>query len=282
MEQFQNFSECLFRNRIEVDPMKSKLVNSSVTFHGEGNILFVEDGVTLERSSITFHGNRSVVYLSKNMHPYLLKISVYHNSTVYFGRDCYFNGIMTVIASELKNVLIGNEGLFSFGIWIRTADPHLLYRIESGKRINPSRSVLVGDHVWLGQQCMLLKGAEIGSGAVIGAGTVCPHKRIPSNTVYAGVPARQVASGVFFSKECTHGWTPEMVDAYMNHPNPTEGGYSNDVNTASDMGCIDYVLQEQPDAEARLQKVQELLIQNQAHNRFYIGPVDEENEREIE
>ena len=45
------------------------------------------------------------------------------------------------------------------------------------------------------------------------------------------------------------------------------------------MGCIDYVLQEQPDAEARLQKVQELLIQNQAHNRFYI---DEENEREIE
>ncbi|MCQ5072297.1 hypothetical protein NE591_15120, partial [Adlercreutzia sp. DFI.6.23] len=29
------------------------------------------------------------------------------------------------------------RGLFSFDVWIRTADPHLVYRAEDGRRINP-------------------------------------------------------------------------------------------------------------------------------------------------
>jgi len=40
---------------------------------------------------------------------------------------------------------LGEGCLVSFGIWIRTADPHLIFDAESQKRINPSRNVIVGD-----------------------------------------------------------------------------------------------------------------------------------------
>ena len=43
------------------------------------------------------------------------------------GSDNYLNGTLNVIVSEERHVLIGSGGLYSFGIFIRTADPHLVY-----------------------------------------------------------------------------------------------------------------------------------------------------------
>lgn len=102
---------------------------------------------------------------------------------------------------------------FSFDVWIRTADPHLVYRVEDSSRINPSRDVVIGDHVWLGQSAMLLKGTVIGSGSIIGGAAVVAGKTIPSNTSWAGSPARQIARGVFFDGACVHGWTAEQTAA---------------------------------------------------------------------
>lgn len=78
--------------------------------------------------------------------------------------------------------------------------------MESKERINQSKSVFVGDHVWLGQSSMLLKGTQIGSGSIIGAGSVVAGKQIPSNTAWAGNPVRKVKSGVFWSGQCVHRW----------------------------------------------------------------------------
>ena len=49
---------------------------------------------------------------------------------------------------------------------IRTADPHIIYDIHR-KRINPSKSVFIGDHVWCGQNVLLLKGCRVGSGVSV-------------------------------------------------------------------------------------------------------------------
>lgn len=47
----------------------------------------------------------------------------------------------------------------------------------------------IGHHAFLGGHAIVLKGSEIGEGAVIGAGTVVAGK-IPANEIWAGNPAR--------------------------------------------------------------------------------------------
>lgn len=51
--------------------------------------------------------------------------------------------------------------------------------------------VTIGDHAWLGMQCIVLKGVTIGEGAMVGAGSVVTRD-IPPRTLAAGAPARVI------------------------------------------------------------------------------------------
>lgn len=261
------------RNKVLVNAGKSTMGGSAkITFAGENNILFIEDGVCLKNSVISFQGNNSVVYLSRNRHTYLLRVTLYHNSAVYIGEDCYINGAMTLVASEQQNILIGREGLCSFGVFVRTADPHLLYDCQTKRRINASRSVLIGDHVWLGQNVLILKGTRVGSGSVVGGGAVLSGKKVPSNAAVAGNPARVVRRNLFFSSECVHSWTDETSekcavmdsDRYIYHAPPR--GVTPEQ--------IDAALKAAPTADQRLTEVQRLLVNNKEKNRFAIDEVE--------
>lgn len=130
------------------------------------------------------------------------------------GKDNYINGRLSVILSEQKHVIFGSDCAISFGVWIRTAAPHLVYDAETKQRLNPSKSVFVGDHVWIGQSAMLLKGTQISSGSIIGAGSVVAGKRIPANTSWAGNPARQVKEGIFWSGQCVHRWQDKETEEF--------------------------------------------------------------------
>ena len=187
-------------------PPPSLQNNASITFAGKNNVLLVEPGVKIE-GRVKFQGDNSLVVLSSNKHTYFLNLTLHNNCSFAMGSDNYLNGTLNVIVSEERHVLIGSGGLYSFGIWIRTADPHLVYDSTTLQRINPSKDVLIGDHVWLGQSSFILKGTTIGSGSIVGAMGVVAGKTIPSNTSWAGNPAKQIASDIFWDGRCVHSWT---------------------------------------------------------------------------
>lgn len=269
---FEQIEQGLICNKILVDPTKSSLAgNSMIRFLGEDNILLIEDGVKLVNSTITFAGNHSVVYLSRNKHSYLGEIFIYNNSVVYIGEDCYFNRSIHIVASEQQNVVIGNEGLFSFEIYIRTADPHLIYDGTTKKRINSSASVFIGDHVWIGQNVLVLKGTAIGSGAIIGAGACVAGKKIPSNVSAAGNPVRIVRRNIFFLPNSVHTWTDEMTEKYANVDSDRYIYHTEASSTIFE--TVDEALKGSANAEQRLAKIQKLLVNNKEKNRFAIKEV---------
>ena len=70
---------------------------------------------------------------------------------------------------------------------VRTAN------IDNPKTTVQSAPVTIGDDVWIGANCIILKGVTIGARSVIGAGSVVT-KSIPADCIAAGNPCRIVKS----------------------------------------------------------------------------------------
>lgn len=196
-----------------------KLINSSINFNGENNVLVCEENVVLKNSRIDFNLNNSILYLSSNFHEYLVNISLHNNNICFIGKNNYFNGLTTIVLSEEKNIIIGSDCLFSYNIIFRVADPHLIYDSKTGNRLNYTKSIHIGDHVWIGQNSMILKGCGIGSGSIIGAGSILSNKKISSNTVYAGNPAKLIKKNVFWHGYSVHGWDSKITESMAKYSN---------------------------------------------------------------
>ena len=208
-----------------------KVNNSTITFIGENNILYCEQGVELVDSELRFEGNNSIIYLSSNRHKYKLYVRIFNNSVCFMGKDNYINQKLTIRLSEQKHCFIGDNGIISMNIVIRNADAHLIYSCSTGKRINESKSVFIGDHVWIGQDVRILKGAQIDSGSIVGAMSVVAGKRIMHNSSWAGNPCKLISDDVFWDITSVHDWTTEETaksEMYSDYISAYKKGCSKD------------------------------------------------------
>lgn len=56
-----------------------------------------------------------------------------------------------------------------------------------------TKSVIIGDNCWIGENVAILKGVELGDGCIVGANAVVT-KSFPRNVILAGNPARVIRS----------------------------------------------------------------------------------------
>jgi maltose O-acetyltransferase len=84
-------------------------------------------------------------------------------------------------------IQIGNSVSISSNVIILTAD-HDLDNPDFPGRTAP---VIIDDHAFVGTGAMILKGVHIGTGAVLGAGSVATRD-IPAGEIWAGNPARKI------------------------------------------------------------------------------------------
>ena len=86
--------------------------------------------------------------------------------------DCkYFtmNSNSTIIVAE--KITLGQDVMIGRNVVIYDSDFHALLN-EQGEVTNRSKKVLVGNHVWISANVMILKGSSIGENSVIGANCV--------------------------------------------------------------------------------------------------------------
>ena len=92
------------------------------------------------------------------------------------------------------SIEIGEGCFIGRDVIIRSYDAHQI-RKEGYQVAAP---ITIGNHVWIGQRAMILKGVTIGDGAVIAAGAVVT-KDVPAHAIAAGVPARVVEENIEWS-----------------------------------------------------------------------------------
>ena len=101
-----------------------------------------------------------------------------------------FSALVGVIISTNGRVRIGNYCFLAHEIVIADRFAPQPMR-QAGVQEPPFESVTLGDDVWVGAGAVLLRGARIGNGAVIGAAAVVDFE-VPANAIVAGNPARIV------------------------------------------------------------------------------------------
>ena len=89
--------------------------------------------------------------------------------------------------------------MLSNTIIIRTSDSHPIYNNE-GVRINPAKSIHIGDHVWIAPNSKIMKGVTIGDGCIIGSDTMVT-KDLSNNVLAVGYPAKIVKTDVRWTRD---------------------------------------------------------------------------------
>ncbi|WP_203558296.1 hypothetical protein [Bacteroides sp. 224] len=156
---------------------------------GFGNVGIFDEKKTRSiwdvRGTVIFRGKANIGHGTK--------ISVGDKGVLVFGRNFMISAASSIIC--VSNIEFGNDCLLSWDILIMDTDFHKI--INSNDQIlNTPSSIVIGNHVWIGCRCLILKGTVIPNNVVIGANVVLTRKLSVENCVYAGNPVKCVKEDV--------------------------------------------------------------------------------------
>lgn len=138
------------------------------------------------------------------------------NSVCDIGKKCSFRNDFFVVSRNTQ-LIIGDNALFGQNVIIRTHDEHLIYDLKSGECINDARylkrEVVIGEHVWVGQDAYILYNTVIGNGSVVGARSLVKGK-FPNNCILAGMPARIIKRDIAWSSGYLQNGLLDLPEEY--------------------------------------------------------------------
>lgn len=121
------------------------------------------------------------------------KISVSEGATLRIGD---FAGISSTTILVKNSVVIGNHVNIGGGSFINDSNHHSTDwhdRADRKRDVQNAKSapIVIGDYVFIGARCMILKGVTIGEKTIIAAGSVVV-KDIPANCMAGGNPCKVI------------------------------------------------------------------------------------------
>lgn len=172
---------------------------ATMTCKGHGNSLWRGHGSAVVRSRIEIVGNNNIVFLGGFSQLRASDIRLRGDGCLFFFGPLSTTGSILCIAKGGRQIVVGEDCMFSTDITIETSDHHGIYDAGSGLRVNLEADIVIHTHVWIGRRVSIAKGSEIGGHSVIGQNSVVTGITAPGS-VHAGVPARCVRSGVQWSR----------------------------------------------------------------------------------
>ena len=155
------------------------LTGVTIRIQGNGNHLVIEEGCKIgKKCSFWLIGDNNTIIVGKQ---------------TTMNRRCHF-----MAQEQNTKIIVGEDCMFSNTIIVRTSDSHPIYNAEN-QRINPAKDVVVGKHVWIAPSSVIMKGAIIGDGCVVGSHSMV-NKMVPDNCLIVGIPAHVVKEGIHWAR----------------------------------------------------------------------------------
>lgn len=167
-----------------------------------GNNIFIDENSDFHNSEIIFRGTRNKIVIGRDSWVNGVQLVLEgNNNAVILGNKTFILDNMRVFVVDGTTFKTGNDCMFSDRIEIRTSDHHSIIDRSTRKRINPEGDIILHDHVWCGTGVTLLKGTELASGTIVGAGSIVTQKINKQNTIIAGNPAKEIKHNVDWKME---------------------------------------------------------------------------------
>ena len=178
----------LYPNSILQISKKSNVIIDGILQYGEKRVkgsklesrLLVEDDALLKTSG--------------GVIAYGADIEVFKGARLELGKDITFNMQSTIICGD--SIQIEDDVCFGRNVTVRDNNGgHFMSR----RMYKDKRSVFIGQHAWLTEQVMVMPGAKIGVGVIVGARSTVSGK-LPNFTLATGEPAVVVDENIYWKK----------------------------------------------------------------------------------
>ena len=169
---------------------------------GSYNVIEIGEGTIITGGSVYIRGNNNRLVIGsnckikKNCSFWMIgnNCSIILGNNVTMQHNNHFN-----VREDGRSIVIGSDCMLSNNIIVRTSDDHGIFDMETKQRLNPSKDVHIGNHVWIAPHSRIMKGADVGDGVVVGSNTMI-SKRVPENVLVVGMPAKIVKTNILWSK----------------------------------------------------------------------------------
>lgn len=200
--------------------------NCSVTFKGKNSEVYIDEKVSIkDELSITVYSNskiyikdkcvikNAVILIHNNSEIHLENVFItkldmisYNNASIEINKNTSIVEAF-IRAVDYTQIKIGKDCMFSQKIILFAGDGHAIWDVDTKKRLNfaaqqdtEKKSIVLGEHVWIGIGSTILAGTNIGQGSIIGANSVI-KKSYPNNCAVAGNPAKIIKKNIAWSRQ---------------------------------------------------------------------------------
>ena len=151
-----------------------------VSVAGNGHRIDIGDGVCFNKSAL--------IWMQDD------------GGSVVVGPKTTFESVSLGVTETGSKIDIGTDCMFASEVDVRTGDSHSVLDAATGHRMNRARSITIGDHVWIGARCTILKGCTIPRDCILAAGSVLTKTISAPGTIAGGNPARPIKTGITWDR----------------------------------------------------------------------------------
>lgn len=194
-------------NKYKIRGKKNKLILNKtmlkcrIIIRGTGNEIIINRGGGMRASSIYIDGNDNRITIDEDSS--IINGNLYmegNKNEITIGKNTKICGSTELACIESTSIRIEEDCLFSANVVFRTGDSHTIYDMER-RRINASKSIHIGKHVWIGNDVKILKGVSIAPESIIGTGAVVTKSFDEKYVALGGNPAKVIKREVSWGTE---------------------------------------------------------------------------------
>lgn len=203
----------MFKNN-NIVVSNSNMKNVNINTYGKNNDIVIKDSIK-GRINIYVFGDNNTIFIDDGVYAGKLDIEIgqnhknfgpVHDCNIKIGKKTSFESTTMIIKNSKANITVGDNCMFACNIMMYHTDSHPVFDFKTGKIINIVKDLVIGNHVWVGNNATILKNTHITDDCVVGWGSVVSGKFDKKHCAIAGNPAKIIKNNITWQQDGSKGY----------------------------------------------------------------------------